>query len=163
MAILDPAVLEALSDGELSMIASATLWALLMFPQVSPPATELAPPPAQEAAAQGDPAEAGQVSFGEEILVTATAREGETFDVPYSVQVVSAAELGLARTVPESLAGVPGVMVQATSQGQGSPYLRGFTGFRTLFLVDGIRLNNSVFREPQSVLDHGRPPLAREA
>jgi hemoglobin/transferrin/lactoferrin receptor protein len=38
-------------------------------------------------------------------------------------------------------------MVQKTSHAQGSPYIRGFTGFRNLFLVDGIRLNNSVFRD----------------
>jgi hemoglobin/transferrin/lactoferrin receptor protein len=49
--------------------------------------------------------------------------------------------------VPESLAREPGVMVQKTAHGQGSPYLRGFTSQRTLFLIDGIRLNNSVFRE----------------
>jgi hemoglobin/transferrin/lactoferrin receptor protein len=51
------------------------------------------------------------------------------------------------RTIPESLNQTPGVMVQKTSYGQGSPYIRGFTGFRTLMLVDGIRLNSPVFRE----------------
>jgi hemoglobin/transferrin/lactoferrin receptor protein len=91
-----------------------------------------------------------RISFEEEILVTATARESEELDLPYSTYVLTGDDLRrrqMARTVPEALAEVPGVMVQATSQGQGSPYLRGFTGFRTLFLIDGIRLNNSVFRE----------------
>jgi hemoglobin/transferrin/lactoferrin receptor protein len=51
------------------------------------------------------------------------------------------------RTVPEAFDRTTGVMVQKTSYGQGSPYIRGFTGFRTLMLVDGIRLNTPVFRE----------------
>jgi hemoglobin/transferrin/lactoferrin receptor protein len=95
-------------------------------------------------------AEPQDISFAEEILVTATAREEKSFVLPYSTYVLTGEDLRhrqMARTVPEALAEVPGVMVQATSQGQGSPYLRGFTGFRTLFLIDGIRLNNSVFRE----------------
>lgn len=51
------------------------------------------------------------------------------------------------RTTPDMLGGIPSVMVQKTALGQGSPFLRGFTGFRTLCLIDGIRLNNSVFRD----------------
>ncbi len=41
---------------------------------------------------------------------------------------------------------VPGVMVQKTSHGQGSPYVRGFTGYHNLFLIDGIRLNHAAMR-----------------
>jgi hemoglobin/transferrin/lactoferrin receptor protein len=51
------------------------------------------------------------------------------------------------RTLAEALRETPGVNVQKTSNAQGSPYIRGFTGFRTLALIDGIRFNNSTFRE----------------
>ena len=51
------------------------------------------------------------------------------------------------RTLPEAFRELPGVHVQKTSNGQGSPFIRGFTGFRTLALIDGVRFNNSTFRE----------------
>ena len=42
---------------------------------------------------------------------------------------------------------IPGIGYQKTAPGHGSPFIRGFTSFRNIFLIDGIRLNNSVFRE----------------
>lgn len=53
----------------------------------------------------------------------------------------------LGRNLPESLVHFPGVLGQKTANGQSSPFLRGFTAFRTLLLVDGIRLNSSIMRE----------------
>jgi len=84
-----------------------------------------------------------------EVLVTATRTPKPAFEIPFSVSVVNAASLqqNSPRTLPESLRDLPSVMLQKTSHGQGSPYLRGFTGFRTLLMVDGIRLNNSAFRD----------------
>jgi hemoglobin/transferrin/lactoferrin receptor protein len=86
----------------------------------------------------------------EEIVVTATTVPEPLAELPYSAAVVTRDELRsrqIARTLPEALDEMTGVAVQKTSQGQGSPYLRGLTGFHTVLLVNGIRLNNSVFRD----------------
>lgn len=86
----------------------------------------------------------------QEQVVTPTMNSEMQFVHPYSAHTVSQQQMQnerMARSTPEALKEVPGVAVQKTAYGQGSPYIRGFTGFRTLFLLDGIRLNNSVFRE----------------
>ncbi len=86
----------------------------------------------------------------EEIVVTASRREERAFEMPFSVNSQDQVELQerrQVRTIPDAMAEMPAVMVQKTGHGQGSPYIRGFTGLRTLFLIDGIRLNNSTFRE----------------
>ena len=83
------------------------------------------------------------------IIVTASGYEEELFNSPFMANQINSSEVRQRgyRTTPEALIYVPGVMVQKTAHGQGSPFIRGFTGFRTLFLIDGIRLNNSVGRE----------------
>ena len=50
------------------------------------------------------------------------------------------------RTAPEALLLSPGVFVQKTNHGGGSPFVRGLTGNQTLLLYDGIRLNNATVR-----------------
>lgn len=83
------------------------------------------------------------------LVVLATRGPRDSFDTPAIVDVVTARDISEAqyRTLPDALREIPGVMVQKTGYAQGSPYIRGFTGFRNLLLIDGIRLNNSVFRD----------------
>ena len=51
-----------------------------------------------------------------------------------------------ARTTPEALQGVSGVFIQKTNHGGGSTFMRGLTGNQTLIVLDGIRLNNAIYR-----------------
>ena len=84
--------------------------------------------------------------------ITELAADGDTVSAQRTVPLPGCGLLQLQerrqiRTIPDAMREMPSVMVQKTGHGQGSPYIRGFTGLRTLFLIDGIRLNNSTFRE----------------
>ena len=93
-------------------------------------------------------AQKDSVKLMEEVVVTATRKSEQNKDLPYSVVSINTNESDkrVSRTLPESLIGVPGVFIQKTNHGGGSPFLRGLTGNQTLLMVDGIRLNNSIFR-----------------
>lgn len=82
------------------------------------------------------------------LVVTASRVESPADAVPYSFESIPDRELreNTIRTLPDALRLVPGVLVQKTAYGHGSPFIRGFTGRRNLLLVDGIRINNSTFR-----------------
>lgn len=109
----------------------AAVWAAL-------PASLLA----QDPSSPEPPAQAPQ-----EILVTANASAQDPLEAPWSAALIGREELtGRFRTLPEAIGRQPSVMVQKTAYGQSSPFIRGFTGFRNLLLVDGVRLNHSVFR-----------------
>jgi len=85
----------------------------------------------------------------DEVIVTASRTLKPAFETPAAVEQFSRDRLEqrLVRTVPEALKSVAGVAVQKTSNGQGSPIIRGFTGYRTLALIDGIRYNHSAYRD----------------
>jgi hemoglobin/transferrin/lactoferrin receptor protein len=94
----------------------------------------------------GTPLTAAEV----EAAVTPLRHEMEAFDTPNAVTLLPQGEIRqrrAARSVPDALLRLPSVVVQKTGAGQSSPFIRGFTGYHNLFLIDGVRLNNSVFRE----------------
>ena len=84
----------------------------------------------------------------EEIAVTAARIEKDTFRTPNAISVVGQKKIERmnAQTTPLILRETAGVFAQKTTHGQGSPILRGVTGYQTYIQVDGVRLNNSTFR-----------------
>ena len=84
------------------------------------------------------------------LKVHATRPDDRSDQLPASIAVITGRQIELtepAGSLPDALEGLPGVMVQKTARGFGSPYIRGFTGFRTLTLFDGVRVNNATWRE----------------
>ncbi|MEM7083262.1 MAG: TonB-dependent receptor [Pseudomonadota bacterium] len=84
----------------------------------------------------------------EEIQVTATRGVSVTGDVVNAVSVVDDARLEELQPalITDALQGAPGVFVQQTTPGQGTAIVRGLKGSEILHLVDGMRLNNALFR-----------------
>lgn len=80
----------------------------------------------------------------EATLLRATAWERQPYRT--DIKKIGAVSGSETRTTPELLMHQTGVLVQKTNHGGGSPTLRGLQGNQTLMMVDGIRLNNSIFR-----------------
>ena len=84
----------------------------------------------------------------QEVVITSQRNPQQQVDIPYSVNSISRKEMDKfsPRTTPDALMNTNGVFVQKTNHGGGSPFIRGLTGNQTLLLIDGIRLNNSIYR-----------------
>ncbi len=83
-----------------------------------------------------------------EVLVTATRSAADTFRVPQFASIVPSEEIErrIPSTTPDLLDRQAGILVQKTNLGGGSVFIRGVTGKQILLLVDGVRLNNSLYR-----------------
>ncbi len=88
------------------------------------------------------------VAEPETIVVTATRSDQPAHETMRSVDVVSAMDIEekQARSAPEALKEAPGVFVQETNRGSGSPIIRGLIGPQNLLLLDGLRFNTSISR-----------------
>ena len=83
-----------------------------------------------------------------EISVTATRAEKDPFKTPNTITVLNLKQLEQtnADIASNLFRDAVGVEAQQTTVGQGSPLLRGLTGYQTVIQVDWVRLNNSTFR-----------------
>jgi len=83
-----------------------------------------------------------------EVIVSATRWRQNSGDIPSKVISISPEEVALQNPqTAADLLGVSGkVYVQKSQQGGGSPMIRGFATNRLLYTVDGVRMNNAIFR-----------------
>ncbi len=87
-------------------------------------------------------------NFIEPLVVTASRTEESANRAAYTMAFIDSDFIreNTRRTLPDALQYTPGVLVQKTANGHGSPFIRGFTGRQNLLLVDGVRMNNSTLR-----------------
>lgn len=91
--------------------------------------------------------------FAQQIVVTPSRGKGEdTLRVEQAATVVDRGPLESRpyTILTQVLKEEPGVLAQQTTSSQGSPVLRGFTGQRNLYLVDGVRYNTAAWRDGPS-------------
>ncbi|MDF1661185.1 MAG: TonB-dependent receptor [Planctomycetota bacterium] len=113
----------------------------------SPPKEKAALKEVQEKKSEG----AEEPSTNLKPVIVSSERGGDrsAFEVPQSVFVLGRERIvsgPMPYSVPDLLRQSPSVHAQATASGQGSPFIRGLTSRRNILMIDGIRINNSVFR-----------------
>ena len=88
------------------------------------------------------------VNSFEEVVVSASKFEEKKNDVSQKIQVLRASEIAAQNqsSMADVLANSGNVMVQKSQLGGGSPIIRGFETNKVLMVVDGIRMNNAIYR-----------------
>lgn len=84
----------------------------------------------------------------DEIVVSATRSEEHSQNLAQPIQVVSKQELAFQNnaTTADVMLQTGNVFVQKSQLGGGSPVIRGFETNKVLLVVDGVRMNNAIYR-----------------
>lgn len=85
----------------------------------------------------------------DEIVLSASKGNEKRSRIAEKIEVIS--ELDIKKLAPQTsadlLAHLPGIRVQKSQFGGGSPVLRGMESNRVLLVVDGVRMNNAIYRK----------------
>jgi len=83
-----------------------------------------------------------------EVILSASKRSELRKRIAEQVEVFNSKELKqlAPQTSADVLADIPGIEVQKSQFGGGSPVLRGMEANRVLLVVDGVRMNNAIYR-----------------
>ncbi len=99
------------------------------------------------------------------VIISATRTAQSRSAVAQQVQVITQRDIERANasTTADLLQNTGGVFVQRSQQGGGSPVLRGFEASRVLLVVDGVRMNNAIYRSGhlQNIISVDNAALAR--
>lgn len=84
----------------------------------------------------------------DEVIVSVTRSNESVEHSPVKIKSISAKDIAInnPQTAADMLANSGEVYVQKSQQGGGSPMIRGFSTNRLLYSVDGVRMNNAIFR-----------------
>ena len=85
---------------------------------------------------------------GVQIIAPLRNENGNKGKSTNQTEVISAEELEeiSAQTTADVLQNADGIQVQKSQMGGGSPIIRGFEANRVLLVIDGVRLNNAIYR-----------------
>ena len=85
----------------------------------------------------------------DEVVLSIFKKEEKINRIAAQVAVISAKDIQkkAPQTSADLLATIPGVKVQKSQFGGGSPVIRGMESNRVLLVVDGVRMNNAIYRK----------------
>ncbi|MCB9252504.1 MAG: TonB-dependent receptor [Flavobacteriales bacterium] len=84
----------------------------------------------------------------DEIVISANKAEEHKRKISAQIIRINSRQIqfGNNQTTADLISGTGHVMVQKSQQGGGSPVMRGFEASRMLLVIDGVRLNNLIYR-----------------
>lgn len=84
----------------------------------------------------------------EEVVISANSWEVNKKEVPNKIEVIKSKDIVFENpaTAADMLDKSGGVFVQKSQLGGGSPMIRGFAANKILFVLDGVRMNNAIYR-----------------
>jgi len=84
-----------------------------------------------------------------EVFLSASKAREKTTRIAEQIAIVSNKDIqnSSSQTTADILAEIPGIKIQKTQFGGGSPVIRGMEANRILLVVDGVRMNNAIYRK----------------
>ena len=85
----------------------------------------------------------------EEVFLSASKKEVKRSRIAQEIHTLTQKDIVKAapQTTADMLSGIPGIKVQKSQFGGGSPVIRGMEANRVLLVVDGVRMNNAIYRK----------------